>query len=289
MICLFPKIIVPLLFFPTCFHLSFMVACLSHLFRVLVSVQSETSWPRTFEIQRLCTKGVLSVTTNVGSLREAISCILWFRQSYSCSRYVIFLFPPTLISGDGKSGAFFIFTKDHSFVLKTATGDERDFLWRMLPEYYLVFPLSLPLPPTSSSYSPPVHEAQPQFSPSPILWCLFDEAWRHWWNDAICCHEWHLPDILQTYVDFWLEGLFSFFFVMLFLFWWFSWLIERDPPSVGMSRKKRENQVVYWKIWILRRWASSCILTRLPKICWWSSSRRTVMYFISPTLLDSMC
>jgi hypothetical protein len=36
----------------------------------------------------------------------------------------------------GKSGAFFIFTKDKKFLLKTATKQERDFLWQMLP-YYL--------------------------------------------------------------------------------------------------------------------------------------------------------
>lgn len=40
------------------------------------------------------------------------------------------------VRGEGKSGAFFIFTKDRQFVLKTATGEERDFLWNILPYYY---------------------------------------------------------------------------------------------------------------------------------------------------------
>jgi 1-phosphatidylinositol-4-phosphate 5-kinase len=40
------------------------------------------------------------------------------------------------VRGEGKSGAFFIFTKDRQFVLKTATGEERDFLWQILPYYY---------------------------------------------------------------------------------------------------------------------------------------------------------
>jgi len=39
------------------------------------------------------------------------------------------------IKGEGKSGAFFIFTKDNQFILKTASDDERDFLWQMLPDY----------------------------------------------------------------------------------------------------------------------------------------------------------
>eukprot|EP01130_Rhizamoeba_saxonica_P018761 TRINITY_DN9516_c0_g1_i2.p1 TRINITY_DN9516_c0_g1~~TRINITY_DN9516_c0_g1_i2.p1 ORF type:complete len:518 (+),score=124.39 TRINITY_DN9516_c0_g1_i2:236-1789(+) len=38
--------------------------------------------------------------------------------------------------GEGKSGAFFIFTKDRQYILKTASGDERDFLLQMLPSYY---------------------------------------------------------------------------------------------------------------------------------------------------------
>lgn len=38
--------------------------------------------------------------------------------------------------GEGKSGAFFIFTKCKQFILKTATMEERDFLWQMLPEYW---------------------------------------------------------------------------------------------------------------------------------------------------------
>lgn len=42
------------------------------------------------------------------------------------------------IRGEGKSGAFFIFTKDKRFILKTATKDERDFLWELLPYYLLV-------------------------------------------------------------------------------------------------------------------------------------------------------
>lgn len=42
------------------------------------------------------------------------------------------------IRGAGKSGAFFIFTKDKKFILKTATKDERDFLWELLPYYLLV-------------------------------------------------------------------------------------------------------------------------------------------------------
>lgn len=41
------------------------------------------------------------------------------------------------IRGEGKSGAFFIFTRDKRFILKTATGPERDFLWEMLPYYFL--------------------------------------------------------------------------------------------------------------------------------------------------------
>jgi len=39
------------------------------------------------------------------------------------------------IKGEGKSGAFFVFTKDKQFIVKTATDQERDFLWRNLPEY----------------------------------------------------------------------------------------------------------------------------------------------------------
>jgi len=42
----------------------------------------------------------------------------------------------TSIKGEGKSGAFFIFTKDKQFILKTATEEERDFLWRVLPYYW---------------------------------------------------------------------------------------------------------------------------------------------------------
>jgi len=42
----------------------------------------------------------------------------------------------TSIKGEGKSGAFFIFTKDKQFILKTATAEERDFLWRVLPYYW---------------------------------------------------------------------------------------------------------------------------------------------------------
>lgn len=41
------------------------------------------------------------------------------------------------IRGTGKSGAFFIYTDDKRFVLKTTTGAERDFLWQMLPYYFL--------------------------------------------------------------------------------------------------------------------------------------------------------
>eukprot|EP01122_Echinamoeba_exundans_P011050 TRINITY_DN4269_c0_g3_i1.p1 TRINITY_DN4269_c0_g3~~TRINITY_DN4269_c0_g3_i1.p1 ORF type:complete len:795 (+),score=203.61 TRINITY_DN4269_c0_g3_i1:107-2491(+) len=40
--------------------------------------------------------------------------------------------------GAGKSGAFFIFTRDKRFILKTATKEERDFLWELLP-YYLLY------------------------------------------------------------------------------------------------------------------------------------------------------
>jgi len=40
------------------------------------------------------------------------------------------------IKGEGKSGAFLLFTKDHRFILKTCTKEERDFLWEWLP-YYL--------------------------------------------------------------------------------------------------------------------------------------------------------
>jgi len=39
------------------------------------------------------------------------------------------------IKGEGKSGAFFIFTKDNQFILKTASDEERDFLWQLLPDY----------------------------------------------------------------------------------------------------------------------------------------------------------
>jgi len=42
----------------------------------------------------------------------------------------------TAIKGQGKSGAFFIFTNDRQFILKTATGEERDFLWSVLPYYW---------------------------------------------------------------------------------------------------------------------------------------------------------
>eukprot|EP01125_Pyxidicula_operculata_P020620 TRINITY_DN7657_c0_g1_i1.p1 TRINITY_DN7657_c0_g1~~TRINITY_DN7657_c0_g1_i1.p1 ORF type:complete len:896 (-),score=308.82 TRINITY_DN7657_c0_g1_i1:250-2937(-) len=38
--------------------------------------------------------------------------------------------------GEGKSGANFLFTKDKQFVLKTVTGQERDFLWSILPFYW---------------------------------------------------------------------------------------------------------------------------------------------------------
>ncbi|XP_049850670.1 uncharacterized protein LOC126323721 [Schistocerca gregaria] len=41
------------------------------------------------------------------------------------------------IRGEGKSGAFFIFTRDKRFILKTATGPERNFLWEILPFYFL--------------------------------------------------------------------------------------------------------------------------------------------------------
>jgi len=51
-----------------------------------------------------------------------------------------------IFSGEGKSGAFFIFTKDRQFVLKTATGEERDFLWEILPYYYQVFSSPFPNP-----------------------------------------------------------------------------------------------------------------------------------------------
>jgi len=44
----------------------------------------------------------------------------------------------TAHKGQGKSGAFFIFTNDRQFILKTATGEERDFLWTVLP-YYLQY------------------------------------------------------------------------------------------------------------------------------------------------------
>lgn len=44
----------------------------------------------------------------------------------------------TTIKGAGKSGAFFIFTNDKRFMLKTATKEERDFLWQLLP-YYLQY------------------------------------------------------------------------------------------------------------------------------------------------------
>jgi len=38
--------------------------------------------------------------------------------------------------GEGKSGAFILYTKDHRFVLKTATKSERDFFWKtFLPSY----------------------------------------------------------------------------------------------------------------------------------------------------------
>jgi 1-phosphatidylinositol-4-phosphate 5-kinase len=40
------------------------------------------------------------------------------------------------IKGEGKSGAFFIFTKDKQFILKTATEEERNFLWQILPHYW---------------------------------------------------------------------------------------------------------------------------------------------------------
>eukprot|EP01125_Pyxidicula_operculata_P012927 TRINITY_DN4256_c0_g1_i4.p1 TRINITY_DN4256_c0_g1~~TRINITY_DN4256_c0_g1_i4.p1 ORF type:complete len:469 (-),score=119.42 TRINITY_DN4256_c0_g1_i4:124-1530(-) len=40
------------------------------------------------------------------------------------------------VKGEGKSGAFFIFTKDKQFVLKTTTGEERDFLLYLLPLYW---------------------------------------------------------------------------------------------------------------------------------------------------------
>jgi len=39
------------------------------------------------------------------------------------------------VKGEGKSGAFFVFTKDKQFIVKTATDQERDFLWRILPNY----------------------------------------------------------------------------------------------------------------------------------------------------------
>jgi len=42
----------------------------------------------------------------------------------------------TAIKGEGKSGAFFIFTKDKQFILKTTTAEERDFLWYILPYYW---------------------------------------------------------------------------------------------------------------------------------------------------------
>ena len=42
------------------------------------------------------------------------------------------------VLGEGKSGAFFIFTKDSQFIIKTATQEERDFLWEILPDYYQV-------------------------------------------------------------------------------------------------------------------------------------------------------
>jgi len=41
------------------------------------------------------------------------------------------------IKGEGKSGAFFIFTKDNQFILKTASQEERDFLWQILPDYLM--------------------------------------------------------------------------------------------------------------------------------------------------------
>lgn len=53
------------------------------------------------------------------------------------------------VKGEGKSGAFLLITKDHRyffcdgcrcsqnrFILKTATMEERDYLWEILP-YYL--------------------------------------------------------------------------------------------------------------------------------------------------------
>jgi len=42
----------------------------------------------------------------------------------------------TAIKGVGKSGAFFIYTKDKQFILKTTSGEERDFLWYILPYYW---------------------------------------------------------------------------------------------------------------------------------------------------------
>uniref|UniRef100_A0A6B2L4Z5 PIPK domain-containing protein n=1 Tax=Arcella intermedia TaxID=1963864 RepID=A0A6B2L4Z5_9EUKA len=42
----------------------------------------------------------------------------------------------TPTKGQGKSGAFFIFTNDKQFILKTATGEERDFLMSILENYW---------------------------------------------------------------------------------------------------------------------------------------------------------
>jgi len=39
------------------------------------------------------------------------------------------------IRGEGKSGASLILSKDTRFVIKTATKEERDFLWSLLPFY----------------------------------------------------------------------------------------------------------------------------------------------------------
>lgn len=44
------------------------------------------------------------------------------------------------VKGEGKSGAFMLITKDHKFILKTSTKEERDFLWQLLPYYYQVPP-----------------------------------------------------------------------------------------------------------------------------------------------------
>jgi len=42
------------------------------------------------------------------------------------------------VKGEGKSGAFLLISKDHRFILKTATMSERDYLWEILP-YYMVY------------------------------------------------------------------------------------------------------------------------------------------------------